>query len=309
MPPSAASTQPFRLRFGAEVSAPQHLSDATGLQLAVPVLAGASEQVLLRGGNVERRGSFLIAEHGSRMAGAASLPAESSLEAPAYRLYRELLQTLGERSIHRFWNYVPDINAHRGGLENYRAFNIGRHAAFEDHFGGRCTERMSPASAVGSEGDHVAVAFIAGSDSIQNIENPEQTPAYHYPQVHGPKSPSFTRGAHGIIEGTPYGILSGTSSIKDHRSIGDDLASQFATTIDNMRIVVDRMGYSGAIGDGAGMRREFTFYLRRADDLGAARELFRGVVGDGGIANTRFLRADICRAELLLEIEGMFWRP
>ena len=305
----ATTPTSLNVDFGDDLSASQTLADFSALALKAPLLAGPCRQLLLKGGDTRQHGSFLVSETPSRLAGVAAIPVHGSLEGPSFRLYRELLEIIGTRQIHRAWNYVPHINDHEGELENYRAFNIGRHQAFEQAFGDRCTRCMSPASAVGIRDERLALAFIAGKDLIENIENPEQTPAYRYPSEHGPKSPSFTRGGHGIIDGTPYGFLSGTSSIKDHRSIGTDIASQFATTVDNMRIVVDRMGYTGALGDGAGMRRDFTFYLRRTDDLGAARELFRGVVGDKGIAQTRFLCADICRAELLLEIEGMFWRP
>ncbi len=275
--------------------------------VAVPLLAGDANWTLLEGGELREEGAFQIIETPTRIAGIVTADIDGSLEPPSFAIYRELLEVLGGRQLHRAWNYVPAINADHGSLENYRAFNIGRHRAFEDRFGSRCSARMAPASAVGVAGDRLVVAFLGGGDRIDNVENPEQIPAYRYPAEHGPKSPSFTRGAFGVIDGTPTGFVSGTSSIKDHRSIGTDLGTQFSTTIDNIRIVCERLGFAGALG-APEVECDYNFYLRRPDDLGAARELFRGVVGDTGVRRTRFLLADICRAELLLEIEAIFHR-
>jgi hypothetical protein len=235
---------------------------------------------------------------------------ENSLEEPAFELYNSILKVIGSRQIHRIWNYVPDINAEFARLENYRAFNIGRQRAFASAYGANYSRRISPASAVGVDGSRFAVAFIAGSDALENVENPEQIPAYSYPPQHGPKSPSFTRGAYGTVGGIPTAYLSGTSSIKDHHSIGhSDLTTQYKTTINNVRLVTERLGYPGALDNSTGINREFTFYLRDQDDLGAASGLFRATIGKSAVSSTRFLRSDICRRELLLEIEGTFSRP
>ncbi len=304
-----SGTQSLRVDFGGEFSECRADSEGAALQIKIPLLAGAASSPLLEGGTVTTAGIFHIADSPSGRAGIATIGVSGSLEDPAFRLYRELLEHVGDRQIYRVWNYVPRINSKHGALENYRAFNIGRHRAFEERFGDRCSDHMAPASAVGIDDGRLAVAFIAGEPALENVENPEQTPAYRYPLEHGPKSPSFTRGAYGTAGGRTLAYLSGTSSIKEHRSIGErQLGAQFGTTIDNIRIVLGRMGFGDALDGGGDAGREFTFYLRRPDDLGAARELFRSIVGADGIAATRFLHAEICREELLLEIEGIFWR-
>lgn len=306
---AATASQSLTIEFGADFSECRSDARAHGLQIKIPLLAGPAATPLLAGCEVSHAGEFLLGTCGDRLAGVASIGISGALENPTFQLYRTLLEHVGERQIHRVWNYVPRINSTCGELENYRAFNIGRHRAFEERFGTPCTSHMSPASAVGIDDDQLAVAFIAGAPGMHHVENPEQTPAYRYPIEHGPKSPSFSRGAHGVIDGTPCGFLSGTSSIKDHRTIGGStLGAQFDTTIDNVRIVLEKMGYADALEGGRCLDRQFSFYLRHADDLGAARERFRHIVGDDGIAATRFLQSDICREELLLEIEGAFWR-
>jgi hypothetical protein len=286
--------------------------DEHGAMLAVdiPLLSGEDSKKLLTACSIHQSNGFIIGKSGNQMAGISCIDVENSPENPAHEIYNALIKIVGPRKIHRIWNYVPDINAESKHLENYRAFNIGRHEAFISAYGTGYASRISPASAVGVNGTKLAVAFIAGNDVMENIENPEQTPAYSYPSEHGPKSPSFTRGSHGTVAGIPTAHLSGTSSIKKHHSVGNnDLSTQYQTTIDNMRLVTGALGYPDVIGDNSDMNREFTFYLRNKDDLDAATGLFRETTGQSGIACTRFLHADICRRELLLEIEGSFSRP
>ena len=49
-----------------------------------------------------------------------------------------------------------------------------------------------------------------------------------------------------------------------------------------------------------------TVYLRRGADLPAVREVFETRVGAGSVAARRaiYIEADICRADLLVEIEA-----
>lgn len=304
------ANQSLKIHFGGSRSACSMDEHSAALTVEVPLLAGEGSKALLNQCSIHESNGFIIGENENQMAGIACIEVDNSPEHPALEVYDALIKITDQRQIHRIWNYVPDINRECNRLENYRAFNIGRHKAFVSAYGTSYSTRISPASAVGVNGTALAVAFIAGNDVMENVENPEQTPAYSYPSEHGPKSPSFTRGSHGSVAGTPTAHLSGTSSIKGHHTIGaNDLPAQYQTTIDNMHLVTQCLGYPDALGSGSGMRREFTFYLRNADDLDTATALFRETTGQGGIACTRFLHADICRRELLLEIEGSFSRP
>ncbi|MEZ5302863.1 MAG: hypothetical protein R3F11_19825 [Verrucomicrobiales bacterium] len=206
------------------------------------------------------------------------------------------------------WNYIPAINEETGGLENYRRFNLGRWSAFRDSFGSEAIGRMPAASAVGCDGERLAVAFLAGRAAATYVENPEQIPAYHYPPDYGPKAPSFARGAVVEIGGRKVGYLSGTASIKGHRSVGHgDLRAQFETTLSNIRIVSNRMGYAGATDPGAKSAHEFKAYVRRAEDGSKVAQWLAEAAGISPDAIT-VLRADICRAELDVEIEAVFGR-
>ena len=185
---------PLRLEFGAEFSKSAKTDEGAEISIGIPVLAGQPSAELLPHCDPSEADGFVLGEAGGVVAGASVVEIDGPLDDPSFQIYRKLFDIVGDRAIYRIWNFVPDINGMEGALENYRAFNIGRHRAFEERFGDTAELRMSPASAVGTNDRHLVVAFLAGEREFQNIENPEQMPAYRYPTEHGPKAPCFTRG-------------------------------------------------------------------------------------------------------------------
>ena len=88
-------------------------------------------------------------------------------------------------------------------------------------------------------------------------------------------------------------FLSGTASIRGHESTGSgDLAEQVGVTEQNVGLMLGEMGAN------AGGR--FKCYVRNESDLKVIREL----LGER-YREAMFLKAAICRAELLLEIEAV----
>ena len=215
-------------------------------------------------------------------------------------LYRELFSLVGDLSLYRIWHFLPEINRVVDGLENYRAFCLGRHEAFFEHFGDDAPARMPAASAVGNDSDHLVIWALAGRTAPLYLENASQVPAYRYPGLYGPKPPSFARATVVIDADGKKLFVSGTSSILGHETIAPyDVLEQTRVTIENLCSVIDTAGLSPA--DLAAGR--MTVYLRHAADLQLVRALLAGSIGEQAIARTIFLRADICRRELGVEIE------
>jgi hypothetical protein len=80
------------------------------------------------------------------------------------------------------------------------------------------------------------------------------------------------------------------------------LAGQIACTLDNLRIISRACGLGERLGEGGEWQRHFKVYLRRAEDYEAAAKALEGTL----LAPTdrvTWLRSDICRAALLIEIE------
>ena len=271
------------------------------VRLPLPQLAGAPVAELWHAG--ERldggsEGGIRWAADGRVLFGAVELPGGDGgeLEAATSFAYRELLAgcvRLGYPHLLRTWNVVPRINEVEGGLERYRLFCRGRAEAFEASYG-RLFQPLLPASSAvgGAEGDLV-VWFVAARERGLPRENPRQVSAYCYPPTYGPRSPSFARATR-CPEGLGGALLlSGTASIVGHQSVHHgDVSRQLDETLANL----DQL---------TGVRRPAALkvYLRHAEDTPAVAEALAGWHG-GGIP-TLFLQADICREELLVEIEGV----
>ena len=267
------------------------------MEVAMPHLHGPSAETLFTGGQLRQAGSWWLLDDGRQLAGAAvARPDEPPREA-AQRLYTELLAQLGGRHLHRIWNCIPAINACRGGEENYRAFNAGRLAAFHAHAGPDFRRLLPAASALGTGGRVLAIAFTAGEARPLHFENPAQVPACDYPPEYGARPPAFARGTRIAGEGRDVWHLAGTASIRGHRSTGETCEEQARLTLENLHTMRRLMD----VPAGAGGR--WKIFVRRPDDAALCRRLFLDAWPDAA-AGTMVLAADICRAELLVEIEG-----
>lgn len=281
------------------------VTDALGIavHLAMRHLAGPSEEVVLvsADGRIETPlpGSALLTGD-QWMAGAFVRPWHGPLDELAASVYRELLLHSRQWNICRIWNYVPDINSETTGLENYRRFNLGRWQAYHDTFGDKWTAHLPAASAVGLRGDMLVTVFVATRAAVERIENPQQVPAWRYPAAYGPKAPSFVRAARAEAGGRQYSWVSGTASIRGHESVAlGDLGGQLAVTSENLNVVLAAMDLP-LLGAAPCERAQLLtkVYLRRESDLESVRTAL-GPAAEGSM----FIEADVCRAELELEIE------
>jgi enamine deaminase RidA (YjgF/YER057c/UK114 family) len=228
-------------------------------------------------------------------------PLQVATEA-GYRSIFELLESLGYDAVLRFWNYFPAINRVSQDMERYRQFNIGRQDAFLSR--GRCVIGNLPAAcALGSAAGGLHVAFLAARAEIICIENPRQVSAYHYPSQYGPRSPTFSRACLVNLGGRDMLFISGTASIVGHRTLHDgDVAAQTRESLYNIQAVVAE---ANRLAPTANFRLDnlaYTIYVRHAEDLGKVRNEVTQFIA--APLSAVFLQADVCRADLLVEIEA-----
>jgi chorismate lyase / 3-hydroxybenzoate synthase len=229
------------------------------------------------------------------------VPLQTAAQA-AYESVFELLESRGYKAILRFWNYFPGVNRVTHNLERYLQFNIGRQNAFLSH--GRSVIGNVPAAcALGSAGGGLQVAFLAARADPVGIENPRQTSAYHYPDQYGPRSPTFSRASLVHLWGRDLLFISGTASIVGHQTLhAGDVGAQTRECLHNIAAVVAEAnrrvpGAGFQLGD-----LVYKVYIRYRDDLvSVRRELIRFI---GVPVSAVFLQADVCRADLLVEIEA-----
>lgn len=295
-----------RVEFGARAAGVIARNDESILRVALPVLSGPATETLLSGAELPAMGEgSSVFNLDGRVAGFAVAAAHDELEAAARMLYHRVFAATQGRRLYRIWNYVPQINAHDHGLENYRRFCRGRSLAFEDHFGHAFQRELPAASAVGAVHGPLAVAFLAGDAEPRHFENPRQVPAFEYPPEYGPRPPSFSRATRFDAGGRREVFISGTAAIRGHATVApNDLAAQLSCTRDNLTIVAETAGAGPGVGAADGWQRTFKIYVRHLVDFPLVREdLERHLLEPDDTVT--YLQADLCRADLLVEIEAV----
>lgn len=242
------------------------------------------------------------------IASAGKTPLQAATEA-AYRAIFALTDTLRFPHILRFWNYLADITGTSHGLERYRQFNMGRQDGFLGSGRQIAGGAVPAASAVGFEAGPLTIYFLAGRGAAPvAIENPRQVSAYAYPREYGPRSPTFSRASVARLGDSPVLFLSGTASIVGHRTLhaGDPIA-QTRETLANISAMVAEANRVAPDAEFTLADLCYKVYVRHLQDIDAIHGELRRALGAS--ARLMFLKADICRPDLLLEIEATAGHP
>lgn len=204
----------------------------------------------------------------------------------------------------RQWNYIEHITAVNEGVQNYQLFNDARSDFYET---ADWSNGYPAATGIGCDAGGVMVVAYAvkgfkGAD--MPIDNPLQIPAHKYSGkvlASGKEAirttPKFERGR--LLGDVVF--VSGTAAIKGENSeFSDDARVQAREAIDVVEHLVEPSNISqDRSGFHFGLMR---VYVRRPQDMEAVREVFSAHFQSIPI---HFLTADICRPELLLELEGI----
>lgn len=252
----------------------------------------------------------------SWLMGSLSFDATTDLIAATRQAYTTLFQVLDQTGfphLLRLWNYLPHINDDHDQIERYQGFNIGRQQAFIQC--GRSALDGAPAAcALGiRQGTQGQVHFLAGQQAPLTIENPRQTSAFRYPCDYGPSSPTFSRAAVVTVNAKTSALfISGTASIVGHATVhaGDVVAQTLETVVNLQTIVREARRHSGADFDLSQLLT--TVYVRHASDAQAVvHTLTQALTAEypdapqaPALRQLLVLEADICRQDLLVEIEA-----
>lgn len=264
-----------------------------------------------RGGRPVRSatdGDLHYAEDGDHVAGWLTVQEDldgADLTAITERAYRDILNFHAQtdyRHIWRMWNFISDINQGVDDDERYRRFCQGRARAFRQAMDRGTIREYPAASAIGKKTPprSLQVCWIGSRHGASILENPRQVSAFEYPRQYGPASPSFSRAA---VAPTRMFLVSGTASIIGHESRHQgDLAAQIGETFKNLEALASTAAAQKLIGTRPFDRSSvLKAYLRDPESaLGAKAEIQQRLGPDAGLM---ILAADICRSELLIEIE------
>lgn len=223
----------------------------------------------------------------------------NNIEHSTTKAYIELLrhfQNTGYANLIRMWNFIPDINIGEGDREAYKRFCTGRLNAFSEM--GLDTKSFPSASALGHHSQGAVIYAIASTVPGIHYENPKQQSAYAYPRQYGPSSPSFARATKLQSNGSEWVFISGTASILGHETqYPESIEHQIQTTLNNIQHLSDHISPGNKQFNGV------RAYLRHESDLAPVQKEVSQFFKHCDITYTK---ADICRSNLLVEIEAAF---
>ncbi|MDC8829457.1 chorismate transformation enzyme, FkbO/Hyg5 family [Alteromonas gilva] len=210
--------------------------------------------------------------------------------------YESVLSVMTEQGFSypfRFWNYLPAINEGTGDDELYKKFCTGRLKAFEK--AGLAPEDFPAASALGHHSNGAVIYVFASNVTPQHFKNNQQVNAYEYPRQYGISSPSFARATALTLNAVNYLFISGTASIIGHQTLGEnDLEKQLEVTQRNIEHLLTTANPENL------SLSTFKVYVRYPHDVAFTRAWLEARYPSVQMV---FTIADICRKELLVEIE------
>ena len=324
----AACRQIVEEFYGQELPAtsyiPQPPCDGKLLSIEAWGLAGGSDDV-----QIERLGKgMVIARHnGAAWAYLADVRPETAARSTcdrslsAFRAAGERLNSAGWRfdEVIRTWLYLGNITGAEGQTCRYRELNRARADFYRNlKFGAGLVPRkwnrpVFPASTgIGTGGNDVAIGCIAlranrPDVALFPLENPLQTSAYDYAHQYGTEKPKFVRAMAVATGELVTTFISGTASITASETRHDNsVEQQTQQTLDNIEALIasDNFQRHGLCGPGAtlGDLAMARVYVKRQEEYATVRAICRARLGE---LPTIYVVGDICRPELLVEVEGI----
>jgi len=236
----------------------------------------------------------------------------------AFEMVTEILcrENLSLNDVVRQWNYIGDIVGMKEGFQNYQVFNEVRSEYYNKY---RTVAGFPAATGVGMKYGGVFLDFCAlkadETVKLKSVSNPSQVNAYEYGQhvlkgmtnagtaVRHP--PQFERGLLLINKTCNTLFVSGTASIIGQETIGKgDVNEQTFVTIENIRKVADRERIRKLTGKediGPGKISLLRVYIKKQEDFKSVKSICNEHFP---VSPVIFIEADICRDDLLTEIEA-----
>lgn len=230
----------------------------------------------------------------------------------AFLQLSQIFDTVGfpVNSIVRQWNYIENILGFDAQEQRYQAFNNVRSSFYCESF---TSTGYPAATGIGMNQGGIIIEFIA----IQStelvtfpIDNPEQISAHAYSEkvLVGEEcvlktTPKFERARYLELFGKKVIFISGTASIRGEHTVGvGNPAEQTEITISNIgqlysKQVLEKIS-SDKLDPKYGHAR---VYIKDRKDYNAIRKTFKTHFGNLPVV---YIIADICRNDLLVEIEG-----
>ncbi len=241
----------------------------------------------------------------------------------AFELLRRVLkkESLSFSDIVRQWNYIEDIigftTSKESKMQNYQLFNDIRTLYYSpvDFPNG-----YPAATGIGTNTGGIVIDFTAASPCKSNriipMSNPRQVDAHKYSQKaligiafedKKKGSPKFERAKVLTTQDSGQVYISGTAAILGQKTkAGKNARDQTRTTLENISrlISADNLKAHG-INIITGSKPSYIrVYVKNEADIPDVKETCRAYLGE---VPSLYLVSDICRKDLLVEIEGVLY--
>ena len=240
-----------------------------------------------------------------------------------YQLMESILsaEKLAFSDIVRQWNYVENIlSLYKYGKEHVQHYQVlndirSKYYSKADFYNG-----YPAATGIGMDSGGPILEFYAVQSTpavdIVPIKNPKQIDAYDYSEAvlvgdalekhHKKTTPKFERAKYCSVNGISSVFISGTAAIQNEKTLGiNDIRLQTEITLENIANLIDKLNL-----ENMGIRYfkdqvKYTFirvYIKEKKNIPVVGKICSEYYGNIPI---HYLVADICRDDLLLEIEGV----
>jgi enamine deaminase RidA (YjgF/YER057c/UK114 family) len=255
--------------------------------------------------------------------GCTSADSNISFEEQACRSFNMMQAVLSEENLSmdnliRQWNYLPAIlkteTKNKRIYQNYQLFNEIRQSYYERY---KKNRHYPSATGIGMDYGAVSIDFAALQPNenvlVTGLENPCQTNAYRYGQkilVGSPakenepkKPPLFERAKYAGWSDRGTVFISGTAAIAGEKTVGlNDFVRQTILTIENIANLIAPQNLVSKYIPAANTQYVYLrVYVKDKKDMNIVKKISEKYYRNIPIL---YVEADICRNDLLVEIEG-----
>ena len=197
----------------------------------------------------------------------------------------------------KIWHFIPELlQKYHNDKTNYSLLCESREIVYKSHFN---DFNFPAATAIGIKGKKILIYFFAGRFSkYKAIENKRQVSSYLYPQEIFKEKPMFSRAVSfdNLGSGVRKIFISGTASIKGYKSMHSlNLKEQLNEALKNYGTFINLNNNSSNIS------RIYITNIKDEDKLWIQQKLEKVF----GIGRFIVVKGDICRKELIIEVEGV----
>lgn len=206
------------------------------------------------------------------------------------------------------WNYIERITEfEEAGRQRYQEFNDTRSRFYAHSFDG---SGFPAATGIGTKWGGVQIEVdVVGKTGLRSvrIDNPCQQCAYKYSsQVlvgeSGKTTPKFERARLVALPVGEWIYISGTAAIRGEQTFEADVAVQTKLSLENIKILLSRQNLSECGIDGQAQLASLRVYVKNEKDFLLVKQNLGNTFQKQEII---YVQADVCRDNLLVEIEGM----